>query len=806
MKIHRLLILAIACLAPAVLPAQKIEQSLQKLFAEYRGEKIYLHLDKQAYLSNDVIWFKAYIFSGNFPSQISNVLYVDLISAEGKILQQQVLPVVQSGASGALQLPENNSGSVTIRAYTRWMLNFDESLLYSRTVPVFSQGMTQSKLTATNSTSTTQNDLSFYPEGGTLIQGIESVIAFRAMSKNGQPLNISGKICTEAGDSVTSFSSVHNGMGSFLLKPSTEKYIAVWKKDGLLTKTSLPEAKASGITISVKEQGNALIFTIKRREDDNSYPAVILAAQMNQQLLYKAPVDLRNINEISGRIPLKDLPSGVIQLTAFSQDYSPLAERLVFGGINNFSSQVIVKAPETYTGRRKTFHVEIEIPDTIITNLSLSITDAAIPSAFQQQHIPASLLLSADLHGGLHQPDFYFSEDKNASRFLDLIMLTHQWNGFRWDDILAGKYPAIKNTPDVTLWATGKLSRQVMQAHPGNNIELMLKPTGGNIKMMTVPFDADGNIAINDLFFYDSASVYIKPPKKKAVELAGKKDISIRTNLSERPTPAVQTGKPGGPPDSTMLQAYREYAEWMDEVGYAKATTLQEVTVSGKKESEKKQIDKKYSTGMFSGNDRGRVILPEDDPAFLSALNLYDYLRTREVGLQINPHAAENPIEWRGAVTALFVDEVSQQIVSADGKIAEDATLIASLAMSEIAMVKLFPPPFAGAWGNGPGGALAVYLKKGNQGRKSRVDMPEVWLKGFTPTKPFPLIDHSKENTAITEPRSTLLWMPFIILGKERRKLTIPINTSDTKDIRLVIEGCNEDGQLIHIERIVRAE
>jgi hypothetical protein len=806
MKIHRLLTLAFICLLPTVISAQKIEQSLQKLFAEYRGEKIYLHLDKQAYLENETIWFKAYIFSGNFPSQISNVLYIDLISAEGKIIQQQTLPVIQSGASGALQLPEKTSGAVTIRAYTKWMLNFDETQLYTRTVPVFSSTASSTKPVSIGGSSVIQKDLAFYPEGGTLIHGIETTIAFRGVNKDGEPLNISGKICTAAGDSITSFSSVHNGIGSFILKPAAAKYIAVWKKDGQTIQTPLPPVQTSGIVINVKEQANALIFTIKRREDDNSHTSVILAAQMNQQLLYKAPVDLKNTNEISGRIPIKGLPSGVIQLTVFSKDYRPLAERLFFGGAESFSSQIKANIPDTYNGQRKALQLELEIPDTIISNLSVSITDASIPSHIQQQHMPASLLLSSDLKGDLYHPDLYFSGNKDALPFLDLVMMTHQWQGFNWDDILAGKYPDIKNTPDITLSAKGRLSPRITQAHPGNNVELILKPTGGNIKMLTVPFDANGNITLNDLFFHDSAAIYIKPSRKKAAEIVRKNDITISTNLSEFQTPAVKMNAERSTPDSSLVRAHKEYEKWMSEVGYAKATTLQGVTVAGKKESEKTRIDKQYSTGMFTGGERDRIILPEDDPAFLTSINLYDYLRTREPGLRINPQASENPIEWRGSPTALFVDEISQQTVSGDNKIAEDATLIASLQMSDIAMVKIFPPPFAGAWGGGPGGAIAVYLKKGARGKRAGNEVPEVWLKGFSQVKQFTSPDYSKESSATMEPASTLLWAPFIILGKGRQKMTIPFNTGNAKDLRVVIEGCNEDGQLIRIERIIRAQ
>ena len=44
-----------------------------------------------------------------------------------------------------------------------------------------------------------------------------------------------------------------------------------------------------------------------------------------------------------------------------------------------------------------------------------------------------------------------------------------------------------------------------------------------------------------------------------------------------------------------------------------------------------------------------------------------------------------------------------------------DAATITQLNVNDIALVKVYRPPFIGAFGNGPGGAIAVYLLKGEE-------------------------------------------------------------------------------------------
>ena len=106
----------------------------------YPQEKVFLHFDNTSYFLEETIWFKAYVVrsSDNRPSLLSRVLYVELLSPEGAVLETRKLPVENGQCHGdfrldSLYLP----GYFEVRAYTRYMLNFGEDAVFSRVFPVY---------------------------------------------------------------------------------------------------------------------------------------------------------------------------------------------------------------------------------------------------------------------------------------------------------------------------------------------------------------------------------------------------------------------------------------------------------------------------------------------------------------------------------------------------------------------------------------------------------------------------------------------------------------------------------------------
>ena len=129
------IVIFLVCSLPS--KSQGFDSVLTKLDREYKQEKMYLHFDRPAYTPGETIWFKAYLFTGSYPSLVSKTMYAELLDAKGNMLERKTLPDIVSAAAGSFDIPINlNSSSVYVRAYTKWMLNFDSSFLFTKAIPI----------------------------------------------------------------------------------------------------------------------------------------------------------------------------------------------------------------------------------------------------------------------------------------------------------------------------------------------------------------------------------------------------------------------------------------------------------------------------------------------------------------------------------------------------------------------------------------------------------------------------------------------------------------------------------------------
>lgn len=104
-------------------------------------EKVYVHLDNTGYFKGDKIWFQCYVVNGidNSPTLLSHTLYVELLNPRGVVVSRQILRIDNGRCHGSFTLSHLPfySGFYEIRAFTKYMLNFGDAAVFSRTIPVF---------------------------------------------------------------------------------------------------------------------------------------------------------------------------------------------------------------------------------------------------------------------------------------------------------------------------------------------------------------------------------------------------------------------------------------------------------------------------------------------------------------------------------------------------------------------------------------------------------------------------------------------------------------------------------------------
>ena len=163
-------------LIPFAVNAQNIDAGITTYAEKYNPERAWLHYDKATYSAGETIWFKAYMMAGIFPADQSKTLYVDWVDDKGILLQHTVSPVVDAVTNGQFDIPAEYKGNyIRVRAYTKWMLNFDSAFLYDKTIRVLTRNTIQA-----GSKNPPVSSISFFPEGGDAIAGISNKIAFKA--------------------------------------------------------------------------------------------------------------------------------------------------------------------------------------------------------------------------------------------------------------------------------------------------------------------------------------------------------------------------------------------------------------------------------------------------------------------------------------------------------------------------------------------------------------------------------------------------------------------------------------------------
>ncbi|HZY26057.1 MAG TPA: MG2 domain-containing protein, partial [Bacteroidales bacterium] len=145
-------------------------------------EKVYLHTDRITYYPGDDIWFKAYLIdaSERLLSNYSRNLHVELISPSSGIINSHILNIVNGLANGDLHLSENlKSGEYRLRAYTNYMRNFGEELFFNKSIIIINPADSARAL-SNHKIDNTKLELTFYPEGGSLVENVASLVAFKA--------------------------------------------------------------------------------------------------------------------------------------------------------------------------------------------------------------------------------------------------------------------------------------------------------------------------------------------------------------------------------------------------------------------------------------------------------------------------------------------------------------------------------------------------------------------------------------------------------------------------------------------------
>ncbi|MGZ3871714.1 MAG: carboxypeptidase regulatory-like domain-containing protein [Mucilaginibacter sp.] len=789
---------------------KKVNERLTAYSKAHETEKAYLHFDKPYYAAGDTMYFKAYAVQGDAhtPSHASKLLYVELMNDSHNVSKSIILELTNGVGWGDFALPDTlPAGNYRVRAYSQWMLA-DNQPFFDQTIPV---GSTHNKRVAESgyvmaASSVTKPDVGFFPEGGSLISGVRSKIAFKAVGRNGLGVDVKGVVLDDENKEISTFASGHLGMGFFFLTPSGSKsYRAkIVYPDGSHDLIELPKSQPNGITLAVDNLASA--FAVKVSADKEWYgqnrnkPCTLIIYSGNTPLCYTLKTQS---GETTVTILKRDLHSGVARATLFSAEGEPLCERLFF--VQNDDLLKITLSTNKNSNSPWEQHIDIAAltstgePDA--AHFSVSVTDESLVqvNADTEPTIITNLLLTSDLKGIVEQPNYYFNNvsDKTAED-LDLVMLTHGFRRFGWKQVFDQNVKSpLTHQPERGLVISGQVSLHG-KAVANGKVRLFTRSAGGF--MLDTLTDANGRFVFDKLAF-DNATKFVI----QARTANGLKDVDIKIDsLISPPDVAINSQTDTSALNNNLKLYVQRSKSFFDErIKYQAGNhLLNEVIIKDKKMPE----ELKHSANLNGPGNADQVITSKwlETSGYT---NLYDALRAKLTGVEFTPN---HYVISKRANPSIAVENMGYRdrvALILDGMFFEQReqgqpNILTELDVDQIESIEYLEVHYAAIYGSrAAGGALVITTKRAKKINNYYKEAPGVVVysaKGFYKAREFytPKYDADQLNINRKDLRTTIYWNPEIATGKDGHASIGYSNAGRKATYRVVIEGIDDDGNL----------
>ena len=445
-------------------------QALNNFSRHIPQEKVYLHFDNTSYYQGDPIWFKCYVTSSQHKlSNLSKTLYVELLNPGGEIIDKRILKIEEGVCHGDFRLSQIPfySGFYEVRAYTKYMLNFGEEVIFSRLLPVFNKpkiegdfgekemlsygrwGVGDFPMKRERPLRDKAVNFRFFPEGGNLIQGVETRIAFEATDEVGNPIDITGMVFDGSRQEISSFSSVYQGRGTFTYSPEAntgkQSPIVEVEYSGKKYQFDLPVALPQGVVMKVDNLSHSDSITVTLLKNSDTPAAMLGVAVLHGGKLQRYLLaHIADENEVTFQIDKMQLPSGVSQIAVFNGMGEVLCDRLIFTCKGDDRLEIQVKTGKPTYRPFELVDMDFSVADRnahpLQTTFSLSVRDGD-HEVEGNYNILTDLLLMSEIKGYVRNPLYYFEKDDGERRAaLDVLLMVQGWRRYSWKQ-MAGIEP-----------------------------------------------------------------------------------------------------------------------------------------------------------------------------------------------------------------------------------------------------------------------------------------------------------------------------------------------------------------------------
>ncbi|WEK20160.1 MAG: hypothetical protein P0Y49_03225 [Candidatus Pedobacter colombiensis] len=791
MNLRKILVFASLSLLPAIGQAQQKVQSANTApkTVQWFFEKTYLQTDRDYYNGGEDVWFSAYLVNGRSASltATSNNLYVELISPAAEIMDRKVIRLNEGLGKGDFKLKDSIPGGwYQLRAYTNWMRNFGDLFVFQKSIYIAntlpqkasSGSSKKQKMPVEPGAATFDESIYLFPEGGSLVEGITGMVAFKALDREGNGIRVSGKVISGTGEEAGGFESTDLGMGLFTVKPTAgiKYHVEGTYANGKKFSTALPEALSKGISLHVvmdSANAKAVISVNELMLNDLKGKDITISVKHGGNIFYTEHIGM-NSPMVSLLIPLKGLPQGITSLSIADDQGRPHCERLIY--IPGKSVNLLVTTDKANYKPKEQVNLSVKTVDQegkpVRTYLSLAAVDAIVPG--NENSIVSYLWLESEIKGKIQDPARYFDE-KNQSRLkqLDLLLMTQGWRDYLWKK-LADSKPIMSYMPEPGITISGKVRQKLgNKVLPGMNITLF----GGGLadsKIYMTKSMEDGRYFLDGLNWVGDQSFKLSSKDEKGkkggwitVDSLFKDPMKINVATSNLKMPDLSLFDT----ETARRMALNRIAKTND------AINLKEVVIDGNKKS---LVLRDETLMSFGYPDLVYNITPAD----------YDYKGLEHFLLTKVPGAVSLSDTTDGIAFMAAGKKLAPRILVNKREDVFDRLDYYSLPMNQINQIVV-----RHMIRNGGGDAYVLSLDlKDEAFRGSSLDVLNATLPGYYQAREFYIPPFQDKLGAKQDLRTTIFWAPSLRTNEQGEAKISFLNADPQATISIRAEGITATG------------
>nr|WP_299000582.1 TonB-dependent receptor plug domain-containing protein [uncultured Allomuricauda sp.] len=802
----------------------KVSEGLRNYEKIWTPEKVYAHTDKTQYKQGEIIWVKAYLVDGitHRKSQNSNVLYLELLDDNGFSVSKKKTFVNNFGSSVGFDIPNKTpEGIYKLRCYTKYHLNdlkpfyYEQEVFIGKDDAFHSFGVNGRRESSFSDHEDTEIQISFHPESGKLLYGVNNTIVVKSVKGPGIPVSTSGEIIDGQGRVLTTFQTGKYGLAKCSLRPiKGTTYFAKVKYNSVEKKYDLPQIYEEGYILNVENMGHEIIIKAVTSAPNTLEGTTLVGHLRGERFLWFKGSKGHGTKYII-RIPTQ-IEEGIAHFTLFDSKGKAVSERLAFiqNSRDNVKLSFIHKKDSIDKKMRFLFELKDKKGVPAKGNLSISVVKN-IKNDFKQS-IRDWLHFYSDfgdnpLYGKLAYERNYFRKNNN----LDALMITGKWKRFSWQDIVPKRSMDEYVQPEKGIVFSGT-TKSLGNGGVAVPAMVSLDVLGSDIYQTNKKTDNTGKFSFGPFDFTDSLSIVLKATKlagksksersKITISLDNKENFVLPEKTRQIEEVLSNNGTDGPPQKKEEKKRYDNGFENYDfELG-KDITQLEEVVVTEKKKTREEYITEQIKEITLYNRPSYRVFA--DSLSQNGIRDVFEIFRTLP-GVQVRRDENGNEsVRIRYGASSVLLSTEPIYLIDGVQVSLEDMRLLNSL---EVMFVDVLKGADAAIYGvRGANGAIAVYTRRGTGWDYSGLDAdvknsgtPNVLAftqKGFDRTKIF-------ENRSCDIPNvlpnnnETVFWEPEVdILGSRHKELSFCLNDNSIGEYLVRVEGISEEGKVISEE------